>query len=220
MTDLPFSPAADRNKHALLQAMQQALPSTGRLLEVASGTGQHAAWLGSHMPNWEWQPTECNDAALPVIAARSRQVMAPNIKPPCLLDAAQTPWSAGDETQTSVFEQPFDAIFSANLLHISPWSVALGLFSGAAQNLRTGGLLLIYGPFFEDDTPPAPSNIAFDASLRAQDPQWGVRSLNLVNEAARAAGLEPAQRIEMPANNLLLVMRQTRSPAAQSRPPV
>ena len=213
MTDLPFSPAADRNKQAILDVLRQVLPPTGCMLEVASGTGQHAAWLGSKLPGWVWQPTEASKSALPAIAAWTRQAQATNVKPPCLLDAAQSRWPANDQTQGSDFDRPFDAVFSANMLHIAPWSVGLGLFAGAARHLRRGGLLLIYGPFFEDGVPPAPSNREFDANLRAQDPQWGLRSLTQVNEAACAAGLEPAQRFDMPANNLLLEFRQTQNPS-------
>ncbi|MEZ5704848.1 MAG: DUF938 domain-containing protein [Burkholderiaceae bacterium] len=212
MTDLPFSPAADRNKHAILEVMRQVLPPGGRMLEVASGTGQHAAWFGAQLPGWTWQPTEVNDSALPTIAAWCRESLATNVNPPCLLDAAEDRWPADDETLASDFGLPFDAIYTANMLHIAPWRVGLGLLAGAARHLRLGGLLLIYGPFFEEGAPPTPSNLAFDASLRAQDAQWGVRSLSLVSEAACAAGLELLQRFDMPANNLLLVFRQTRTP--------
>lgn len=208
MNELPFSPAADRNKQAILEVMQRVLPSGGRMLEVASGTGQHAAWLGANMPGWEWQPTEVNSAALPTIAAWARQIGATNIKAPCLLDVAEARWPANDETRARDFGLPFDAIYSANLLHIAPWSACLGLLAGAARHLKPGGLLLIYGPFFEEDGATAQSNLDFDASLRAQSPQWGIRQRSAVEAAAQLAGMDPTGCFTMPANNLMLAFKR------------
>jgi SAM-dependent methyltransferase len=207
MNDLPFSPSAERNKHAILEVMQRLLPASGRMLEVASGTGQHAAWLGSNLPGWEWHPTEANSAALPTIAARVRQSAATNIKPPCQLNAAEAHWPADDETLASDFARPFDAVSCTNMLHIAPWTACLGLVAGAARHLKPGGLLLIYGPFFEDGIAAAQSNLDFDASLRAQDPQWGLRQRSAVEAAAQKVGLALAERVPMPANNLMLVFR-------------
>lgn len=209
MIDLPFSPAADRNKQAILEVMQHVLPTGGRMLEVASGTGQHAAWLGSNLPGWEWQPTEANSTALPTIAAWARQTGATNIKPPCLLNVIEAHWPANDETLASDFGLPFDAIYSANLLHIAPWGACLGLVAGAARHLKPGGLLLIYGPFFEDGVTTAQSNLDFDASLRAQNPQWGIRQRSAVEAAAQQAGMDPSGRFSMPANNLMLVFKRS-----------
>ena len=208
MNELPFSPAADRNKQAILEVMQRVLPSGGRMLEVASGTGQHAAWLGANLPGWEWQPTEVNRTALPSIAAWARQVGATNVKPPCLLNAADPHWPADDETLANDFGLPFDAIYCANLLHIAPWGASLGLLAGAARHLKPGGLLLIYGPFFEEGDATAQSNLDFDASLRAQSPQWGIRQRSAVEAAAQLAGMEPTGRFTMPANNLMLVFKR------------
>jgi SAM-dependent methyltransferase len=208
MSDLPFSPAANRNKHAILDVLKRVLPDGGRMLEVASGTGQHAAWLGMNLRGWEWQPTEVNSAALPTISAWARQAGAPNVKPPCLLNAIESRWPADEETLASAFALPFDAMYCANMLHIAPWSGTLGLMAGATRHLAPGGLLLVYGPFLEEGVAPAPSNLEFDASLRAQNHQWGLRQRSAIETAARQAGMEPVQRFEMPANNLMLVFQR------------
>lgn len=208
MNDLPSSPAAERNRQPILQALQSLLPAGGSMLEIASGTGQHAAWLGGGLPGWEWQPTEVNSAALPTIAAWTRQAGVVNVRPPCLLDATDDQWPSDDETLASAFRVPFDAMFCANLLHIAPWAVCQGLLAGASRHLKSGGLLVLYGPFFETGTAPAPSNIEFDASLRRQDSTWGIRQREKVDQEAQRQGLLARQRIEMPANNLLLVYQR------------
>lgn len=206
MASLPFSPAADRNKQPILEALQKVLPARGRALEIASGTGQHAAWLGSGLSGWEWQPTEVNSTALPTIAAWVRQAGASNVRAPCLLDVMEAQWPSDDETLASTFALPFDAIFCANMLHISPWPTCRALMQGARRHLtRDGGLLLIYGPFLEDDVPTSQGNLDFDTSLRAQNPAWGLRRREAVEEEAAHGGLRLRQRLVMPANNLLLV---------------
>lgn len=208
MSDLPSSPAAVRNWQPILQALQSLLPAGGRMLEVASGTGQHAAWLSNGLPGWEWQPTEFNSAALPTIAAWTRETHAVNVHPPCLLDTTDPAWPGDDETLASAFRLPFDAMFCANLLHIAPWAACLGLMAGTSRHLTPGGLLIIYGPFFEEGVVPAPSNLAFDDSLRQQNRQWGIRRREAVDQAAAQHGLLARQRVSMPANNLLLVYQR------------
>lgn len=205
MTDLPSSPAAERNKQPILEVLQRVLPVGGRLLELASGTGQHAAWMGPQLPGWEWQPTEVNSAALPTIAAWARALQATNVHPPCLLNASELDWPSDDETLASAFGRPFDAVYCANLLHISPASLCVPLMAGAARHLVQGGLLLIYGPFIEDGVETSPGNLAFDASLRSQNPAWGLRHRNEVEQTAQSAGLMLRERTAMPANNLMLV---------------
>lgn len=214
MTDLPCSPAAERNKQPILEALQGLLPAGGHLLEIASGTGQHAAYLSSGLPGWEWQPTEVNSAALPTIAAWTQETQAVNVQPPCLLDVTHSEWPTNDETLASAFRLPFDAVYCANLLHISPWAACLGLMAGAARHLKSGGLLVIYGPFFEAGAAPAQSNLDFDATLRRQDSALGIRQREAVDRAAEQNGLLARQRIDMPANNLLLVyQRVVKNPA-------
>ncbi len=205
MTELPESPAAERNKRPILEQLQRLLPAHGRLLELASGTGQHAAWCAAGLPGWTWQPTEANSAALPTIAAWVQRAGGRNVNPPCLLDVLAPAWPSDDETLASAFEHPFDAIFCANLLHIAPWAVCPALMHGARRHLAHDGQLLIYGPFLEGDVPTTPSNLDFDASLRRQNPAWGIRQREAVERCAQDAGLRLRLRIPMPANNLLLV---------------
>lgn len=206
MTPLPVSPAAERNKQPILEVLRRILPARGTALELASGTGQHAAWFGTGLPHWTWQPTEANIAALPTIAAWAKQAGTDNVQAPCLLDVMDPEWPSDDETMARAFSEPFDAIFCANLLHISPWGTCAALMRGARRHLAPEhGLLLIYGPFLEEGVPTSPGNLAFDESLRAQNPAWGIRQREAMVHCAEHAGLQLRERIEMPANNLLLV---------------
>lgn len=201
MNDLPHSPAADRNKAAILQVLQRVLPDQGLALEIASGTGQHVAFFAAALPGWTWQPSEGDTAMLPAIAARTVQAGLRNVRPPVGLDVMAVRWRAAG----TAFDARFDAILCANMLHIAPWQACAALMEGAARHLAPAGVLLTYGPYFEDDVPPAPSNQEFDASLRARDPAWGIRRLQDVEAEAQRAGLVLRERHEMPANNLLLV---------------
>ena len=199
MTTLPHSPAAERNRQPILEVLRRVLPAQGAALEIASGTGQHAAWFAAGLPGWRWQPTEGDAAMLPAIAGWTAGLS--NVAPPVLLDVMAAQWPSAAKP----FMQRFDAIFCANLLHISPWPVCAALMQGAARHLAPGGVLVTYGPYFEDGVQTAPSNTAFDESLRARDPRWGIRRLEDVAAQARAAGLLLRERHAMPANNLLLV---------------
>lgn len=197
--DLPSSPAAERNKAPILACLQGVLAGSGSALEIASGTGQHAVFFAAALAGWTWQPTEADADLLPVIAERTARSGLANVRPPLHLDVASPPWPLAAS---------FDAIFCANLLHIAPWQACIGLMAGAARHLAPGGVLVTYGPYFETGVPSAPSNVAFDASLRSRDPSWGIRPLDDVVEQARRSGLVLAQRQSMPANNLLLVFRR------------
>ena len=200
MTDLPFSTAAERNKQPILDALRDLLGERGTALEIASGTGQHAVWFAAALEGWVWQPTDADARTLPAIATRIAQSGLPNVQPPVLLDVMSTPWPAAD----APFAERFDAIFCANMLHIAPPATCAALMQGAARHLQPSGVLMTYGPYL-DDGPVAPSNEAFDRSLRARDPAWGIRRLDdVVREAARS-GLVLCARRPMPANNLLLV---------------
>jgi SAM-dependent methyltransferase len=194
--DLPHSPAAERNKAPILQELRAILPARGTALEIASGTGQHVECFAAALPDWTWQPTEADPTLLPAIAARCAQAGLRNVRPPQALDVLALPWPLAER---------FDAIFCANMLHIAPWATCAALMQGAARQLAPGGVLLTYGPYLEDEVPTAPSNEAFDASLRARDPSWGIRRLRDVAAEAQRAGLELRGRQVMPANNLLLV---------------
>jgi hypothetical protein len=202
---LRHSPAAERNREPILQVLRRALPPQGGIaLEIASGSGQHAACFGAALPHWRWQPSEGDAAALPSIRAWCEGV--PNVLPPLHLDVRAPHWAG--------VPPALDAVYCANLLHIAPWEVCAALMRGAARHLRAGAPLLVYGPFIQDSVPTAPSNLAFDADLRARDPAWGLRRLADVDDTAREAGLRLQESVAMPANNLLLVfLRAGEAPA-------
>jgi SAM-dependent methyltransferase len=211
MIDYPSSPAADRNKQFIFDVLTCVFEKRCVALEIASGTGQHAAFFATSMPHWTWQPTDADPRTLPALAARVAEAALPNLRPPLLLDVMSPQWPSqgpafaegkgGGEGQ----EEKFDAIYCANMLHIAPWPACAALMQGAARHLRAGGLLITYGPYIEDDVPTAPSNTAFDEDLRARNAAWGIRRLEDVAAEARRAGLALRERHAMPANNLLLV---------------
>lgn len=198
-TALPYSPAADRNKEAILAQLQALLPAQAEVLEIASGTGQHAAHMAATQPGWTWQPTEAEESALADIAQRCAAL--PNVRSPVRLDVLDPTWPLPAGRRT-------DAVFNANMLHASPWATCAGLMQGAARQLAPGGLLLVYGPFIVDGVDTAPSNLAFDRDLKARHPAWGLRRLAEVAHTAQAAGLTLSERVAMPANNLLVVFRR------------
>ena len=200
MTALAHSPAAERNRQPILEVLLRVLGPRGAALEIASGTGQHAEWFASALPQWTWQPTDADAAMLPAIAQRNAHLV--NVLPPLLLDVTAPEWPV---------DRRFDAIFCANMIHIAPWAACVGLMEGAARHLVPGGLLATYGPYLEEDVATAPSNLAFDASLRARDPAWGIRRLEDVAQEAQRRGLSLRQRHAMPANNLLLVFASSSS---------
>ncbi|MDB5873585.1 MAG: hypothetical protein JWQ07_3027 [Ramlibacter sp.] len=205
MTTTAHSTAADRNKQPILEVLLSVLPAHGTALEIAAGTGQHAAWFAAALPGWAWQPTDTDESALPSIAAWTAQAGLANVCPPLLLDVTAPRWPA----QGAAFAQPFDAIYCANMLHIAPWAVCAGLMQGAARHLATDGVLVTYGPYLEDDVATAPGNLSFDQSLRARNPAWGIRRLEDVKAEAQRAGLALRDRHAMPANNLLLVFARS-----------
>lgn len=196
MTENPRrqSPAAERNRGPILEQLQRLLPPSGLLLEVASGTGQHAAFCSAGLPGWRWQPTDFDAGALPSINAWCEGLA--HVRPALQLDVLLDPWP-GVPAQV-------DAVFCANMVHIAPWACCAGLMQGAARHLSPKGLLVTYGPYLEDGVPTAPGNLAFDADLRARNPAWGLRRREDVEAAAAAAGLRLLERVAMPANNLLL----------------
>jgi len=201
MSELPSSAAADRNKQPILEVLRRLLGERGTALEIASGTGQHAAWFADALGLWQWQPSDADARLLPALTARVEQAGLPNLRPPVALDVMDTAWPS----QGAGFAERFDAIYCANMLHISPPATCAALMQGAARHLQPGGLLITYGPYVEDGRPTAPGNLAFDRSLRERDPAWGLRRLEDVTAEAQRAGLALRQRHEMPANNLLLV---------------
>ncbi|MFG6412911.1 DUF938 domain-containing protein [Roseateles sp. DC23W] len=195
MTARRHSPAAERNGPPILAALQHLLPSTGVMLEIASGTGQHAAFFSAGLPGWQWQPSDFEPAALPSISAWCNGLA--RVRPPITLDVLAADWP-GVPAQV-------DAIYCANMIHIAPWPCTAGLMQGAARHLAPGGSLITYGPYLLDDEPTAPSNLAFDADLRARNAAWGIRRFQDVADQAAAVGLSLRERRDMPANNKLLV---------------
>lgn len=198
MSDDPrqFAPATARNREPILEVLRRVLPTQGVVLEVASGTGEHTAFFAPHFPDLTWQPSDPDPAARASIAAWSAGL--PNVRPPLDLDAAAADWPLARAA----------AVLCINMIHISPWIAALGLLAGAARLLPAGGALYLYGPYKRAGRHTAPSNAAFDDSLRARDPAWGVRDLDNVADAARETGFGPPETTAMPANNLSVVFRR------------
>lgn len=191
-------PATQRNRDPILAVLRAQLRGDERVLEIGSGSGQHAAHFVAHMPDLRWQPSDVDLALHPSIRAWTSEQA--NVAPPIVLDASQ-PFERWPVRE-------FDAIFSANVIHISPWEVCLGLLAGAGLGLPTSGALLLYGPFMVAGRHTAPSNESFDQSLRTRDPRWGVRDIDVIVREAEARGLELAEIVPMPANNLTVVLRR------------
>jgi len=203
------APATHRNREPILAVLARWLgPAAGvRVLEVASGTGQHAVFFSERLPGLAWQPSDVDPAHLASIEAWRAESGLGNVAPAIRLDARDADWGVA----------PVDAVVSANLIHIAPWPVAEGLFAGAGRVLRPGGLLFLYGPFKVGGRHTAPSNEAFDAGLRARDPAFGVRDLERVVDAAAREGLALVETNDMPANNKTLVFRRYSRGSIDSR---
>jgi len=199
MTDPRRSaPAAARNRAPILAVLDTVLPATGLVLEVASGTGEHIVHFAASHPALLWQPSDPDAAARASIAAWSAASGLANIRPPLALDAASPDWPI----------ERADAVIAINMVHISPWAATVGLFAGAARLLATGAPLCLYGPYLRAGVPTAPSNLAFDADLKARNPAWGLRDLDTMRETAEQAGFALETVREMPANNLSLIFRR------------
>ncbi len=194
------SPATARNKDLILEVLRPNLPATGLVLEIASGAGEHALHMATHLPGLTWQPTDPDPQALASIAAWRDQEGPANLLPPLELDAAHPDsWPV----------PAADAVVCINMIHISPWAATEGLFAGAGRLLAEGGVLFTYGPYLEDGIETAPSNLAFDASLKSRNPAWGIRRREELEALAARHGLAQQSRIAMPANNLGLVFRRS-----------
>lgn len=189
------APATLRNRDAIVAVLKKALPSSGLVLEVASGSGEHAVHFAAAFPALEWQPSDPDPAALASIAAWRDEAGHVNLLPPLALDAAAPDWPI----------ERADAVLCINMAHISPWEATLGLLDGAGAVLPAGGLLYLYGPYLREGLDTAPSNLAFDDSLRSRDQRWGLRSVEDMVAAANAHGFAFDTLVEMPANNLSLL---------------
>ena len=192
------APAAERNREPIAGVLARWLPPAGIVLEVASGTGEHAAYFARRFPDLIWQPSDPDPGALASIEAWRREAGVPNLRPPLTLDAAATAWPV----------TAADAVLCINMVHISPWQATLGLIAGAARLLPPAGPLMLYGPYRRNGVATAPSNEAFDASLRARNAEWGLRFVEEVAEAA-AGSFALDEVAAMPANNLCLLFRRT-----------
>ena len=188
------APAAARNREPIREVLARHLPARGLVLEIASGTGEHAVHMAGGFPALRWQPSDPDPAALASIAAWRAEAGLPNLLPPVALDVTAPVWPVAEA----------DAIVCINMIHVAPWEVALALLAGAARTLAPGGVLYLYGPYREDGV-TAPSNEDFDRSLRARDPRWGVRDVRELRAAAEERGLALEHTVPMPANNHSLV---------------
>jgi len=201
MTDpLPCSAAAERNKDPILAVLRGLLPPDGEVLEIASGTGQHVVHFAAALPRLTWQPSDPDPERLLTIAARLAAIRPANVRPPLALDVQMQPWPLA---------APVSAIVCINMIHIAAPSATTALFEGARRCLdpRGAGLLLLYGPFRQGGRHTAASNAAFDESLRAENPAWGVRDLEAVTAEAAAHGFARTAVVPMPANNLCVAFR-------------
>lgn len=189
------APATVRNRESITAVLTDVLPVSGLILEIASGSGEHVAHFARELPGHHWQPSDPDPSALASIAAWTEGLA--NVRPPIAIDAAAADWGIDHA----------DAMLCINMVHISPWAATLGLLAGAARLLPSDRPLILYGPYRRHGVQTAPSNEAFDDSLRARDPAWGLRHVEAMTEAAAAHGLTFDRLIEMPANNLMLVYR-------------
>jgi hypothetical protein len=189
-------PATARNREPILAVLRQVLPEVGALLEIASGSGQHAAHFAAAFPRLHWQPTDFDESVFASIRAWTHEL--PNVAPPLRLDVTSQDWPTAQ----------FDAVFCANMIHIAPWEACLGMLDGVSTRLRPGSPLCLYGPFMREGAHTAPSNAAFDAQLRARNSAWGVRDLDTVANEAIQHELALDRVFEMPSNNLLAVFRR------------
>ncbi|MCA9515269.1 MAG: DUF938 domain-containing protein [Myxococcales bacterium] len=202
--DRRHAPAADRNKAPLLEVLARVFPASGLALEIAAGTGQHAVFFARHLAGrggdgvLRWQPTDRDEDALASIAAWRDAEPHPALLPPLPLDVTADDWPVDRA----------DAILCVNMIHISPWEATVGLMRGCKRLLAPGAPLVTYGPYAVDGEHTAPSNAAFDASLKSRDPRWGVRDVADVAACAREHGLLLEERVPMPANNFSLVFRR------------
>ena len=192
-----FAPTTLRNREPIAGVLGDWLPERGVVLEIASGTGEHAIYFAERFSRLEWQPSDVNPDALASIRAWRDEVALSNVREPLVVDAAAPDWPI----------ECADAVLSINMVHISPWTSALGLIAGASRVLSTGAPLILYGPWLKDDIRTVESNLAFDADLRRRDPQWGLRRVEDLAEAARGSFHLAATR-QMPANNLMLLFRR------------
>jgi SAM-dependent methyltransferase len=193
-----YRPHVARNRDPILEVLRRILPPTGLVLEVASGSGEHAAYFAVKLPVLNWQPTDPDPEALASAAAHCAAASVPNLLPPLLLDVMAERWPV----------ERADVVICCNMIHIAPWAACEGLVAGAARTLTPAGLLYLYGPYKVGGEHTAPSNRDFDLDLRVRNPQWGIRDLGDVTVLAERHGFKLAETVPMPANNLSVIFRR------------
>ncbi len=191
-------PAADRNREPIAEALRAVLPEQGRVLEIASGTGQHVVHFAARFPRLTFLPSDMDPELRASVAAYVGEAGLSNVEPPRNVDVTAEGW-----------EEPVDAVICSNMIHIAPWAATLGLFRGASRCLAAGAPLVLYGPFRFSGQFTSPSNETFDLSLRERNPEWGVRDVADLTEVAAANGFALEATVAMPANNHVLVFRRT-----------
>jgi SAM-dependent methyltransferase len=193
-----YYPHVVRNRDPILDVLRHVLPAEGLVLEIASGSGEHAAYFAKELPSLFWQPTDSDPNALASIAAHRTAANAANFLPPLHLDVTSAQWPV----------QRADVVMCNNMIHISPWAATEGLIAGAARTLQAGGMLFLYGPYKIDGRHTAPSNHDFDIDLKRRNPAWGIRDLADVKDLARHQGFDLGEAVPMPANNLSVIFRR------------
>ena len=194
-----FAPATQRNRQPILEVLSRVLPGSGRVLEVAAGSGEHAIWFARHLRPLIWQPSDPDPACRRSMEAHAAAAGIATLAAPLDLDAAGPNWPI----------ERADAVVCINMTHITPWEATEGLIAGAARILPPGGVLYLYGPYLRAGHHTAPTNADFDASLRTRNPDWGLREVEAMVEAAAPHGLVPSEVVDMPANNLSLIFTRT-----------
>ena len=195
------APATARNSGPLAEVLEQELPDKGLILEIASGTGEHAVFMARRFPALIWQPSDRDTGSLASVDSWAEDAGLANLRSAIELDATRARWPIDSA----------DAILCVNMVHISPWEAAVGLFAAAGRILPSGAPLVLYGPFTEPGVETASSNLAFDSSLKERNPDWGLRDIADLDGIARSSGLSRTARYPMPANNVTLVYRQIRT---------
>jgi len=191
------APAALRNREPIAQVLEDWLPETGLVLEIASGTGEHVVYFAERFASLDWQPSDVHRDAVASIHAWREEANRSNIREPLAIDAASRDWPIDRA----------DAILSINMVHVTPWASSLGLIEGGARILGSGAPLILYGPWLKQDVPTEPSNLAFDAELRQRNSEWGLRRIEDFAGAAQKS-FELVETRSMPANNFMLLLRR------------
>ncbi len=204
-----YAPATQRNRDAILEVLHQVLPPTGTVLEVSSGSGEHAVYFAPQLQPRYWLPSDPNPVAQASIASWREHQPSAHLLEPIPLNAEDPSWWVEQTPNGGGLAEPIVAIANINMIHIAPWSACLGLLAGAGRILLPGGVLYMYGPYKQKGEHTSDSNAAFDQGLRSQNPAWGIRNLEDVIEAAQAQQLQFQKTVSMPANNLSVIFQRS-----------